>query len=200
MAMTISEQNYINEAINRARGAYNNAIETSRRNAERMGLNPNSGKFSAIENAAQFDIAAATAATANEASSNWLKTAQAQANEDEAMRLKYSALDLEREQLNHKIWLDKENLKKERQAAERYKKHEERNLLKNKIERYRFAPLDNTELHGGDSYSELEWLPDKDAPYGGEWNRNYNVEDKYGGELSKIRRENADRQIKKGYY
>ena len=120
MAMTISEQNYINDAINRARGAYNNAIETARRNAERMGLNPNSGKFSAIENAAQFDVAAATAATANEASSNWLKTAQAQANEDEAMRLKYSALDLEREQLDHKIWLDKENLDKEVQAAKGY--------------------------------------------------------------------------------
>ena len=199
MAMTISEQNYINDAINRARGAYNNAIETARRNAERMGLNPNSGKFSAIENAAQFDIAAATAATANEASSNWLKTAQAQANEDEAMRLKYSALDLEREQLDHKIWLDKENLKKEIQAAERYKKHEESAKRATETDYHsHFSPIKAKDRI--DLPSELEWLPDKDAPYGGEWKRNYSVEDKYGGELSKIRRKNADRQIKKGYY
>ena len=195
MAMTISEQNYINDAINRARGAYNNAIETARRNAERMGLNPNSGKFSAIENAAQFDIAAATAATANEASANWLKTAQAQANEDEAMRLKYSALDLEREQLDHKIWLDKENLKKEIQAAERYKKHEERNLLKNEIGRYRFDPLDTTDMHDGSGYSELKWDSEE-----GRYVRKYAYTDEEG---SKIRKENADRMIKnmkKGYY
>lgn len=195
MAMTISEQNYINDAINRARGAYNNAIETARRNAERMGLNPNSGKFSAIENAAQFDIAAATAATANEASSNWLKTAQAQANEDEAMRLKYSALDLEREQLDHKIWLDKENLKKEIQAAERYKKHEESAKREADTDYHSQvgSGMDFNKRNNG--YSELEWDSRK-----GRYERVYTDDNE---RLSSIRRENADRMIKnmkKGYY
>lgn len=126
MAMTISEQNYINEAINRARGAYNNAIETSRRNAERMGLNPNSGKFSAMEQSAQFATAASAATAGNEASTGWLKTAQAQANEDEAMRYKYSALDLSRDEFEHKEWMDKTGIKMQVESARDYLKEEKK--------------------------------------------------------------------------
>lgn len=140
MAMTISEQNYINEAINRARGAYNNAIETSRRNAERMGLNPNSGKFSAMEQSAQFATAASAATAGNEASTSWLKTAQAQANEDEAMRYKYSALDLSRDELEHKEWMDKEGIKMTLDTAKGY------------LDEKRKKELDNQKYPSGRKY------------------------------------------------
>lgn len=98
MAMTIAEETYINNAIGKARGAYNNAIATARRNALRTGVNPSSGKFQALENSAQYSAAAGIASAATDASFNWLKQAQAQQNFDDEMAFKQEQFDFKKDQ------------------------------------------------------------------------------------------------------
>lgn len=98
MAMTIAEQTYINNAISKARGAYNNAIATARRNALRMGVNPSSGKFQALENSAQFDAAAGIASAGTNASFDWLRQAQQQQNFDDQMAFSQEQFDFKKDQ------------------------------------------------------------------------------------------------------
>lgn len=120
MAMSIAEQTYINNAISKARGAYNNAIATARRNALRTGVNPSSGKFQALENSAQFDAAAGIASAATEASFNWLKQAQAQQNIDDQMAFSQEKFEFDKDQAakaNAFKWAQFEYAKDQDEAA-----------------------------------------------------------------------------------
>lgn len=80
MALLIDEKTFSRMAANRARGQFDRGIESQRRNAERMGVDPSSGRYQSIAQDAQFDKAAGMAAASNEASSKWLEMAQQQLN------------------------------------------------------------------------------------------------------------------------
>lgn len=142
MAMTIAEETYINNAIGKARGAYNNAIATARRNALRTGVNPSSGKFQALENSAQYSAAAGIASAATDASFNWLKQAQAQQNFDDEMAFRQEKFEFDKDQAakaNALAWAQFEYKKdqdeaaylaKEAAAKEQAKAVEEENIKK----------------------------------------------------------------------
>lgn len=120
MAMTIAEETYINNAIGKARGAYNNAIATARRNALRTGVNPSSGKFQALENSAQYSAAAGIASAATDASFNWLKQAQAQQNFDDEMAFRQEKFEFDKDQAakaNAFKWAQFEYAKDQDEAA-----------------------------------------------------------------------------------
>lgn len=80
MALLIDEKTFSRMAANRARGQFDRGIESQRRQAERMGVDPSSGRYQSIAQDAQFDKAAGMAAASNEASSKWLEMAQQQLN------------------------------------------------------------------------------------------------------------------------
>lgn len=92
MAMVNSERTYIENAIERARGGYDAALGSAKRDLLRMGINPNSGKYAALTQAAGLKKAAGLAATANDASYNWLQEAQDQYNKDKQLDYQYDAL------------------------------------------------------------------------------------------------------------
>lgn len=84
--MPISQRSYEDMAVNRAKGTTQTALESARRQAQRMGINPNSGRYLATENNAQYDAAAQIAAAGTQASWDWLRNAQQQKNLETQMQ------------------------------------------------------------------------------------------------------------------
>ena len=84
--MPISQRSYEDMAVNRAKGTTQTALESARRQAQRMGINPNSGRYLAAENNAQYDAAAQIAAAGTQASWDWLRNAQQQKNLETQMQ------------------------------------------------------------------------------------------------------------------
>lgn len=85
--MPISQRSYEDMAVNRAKGTTQTALESARRQALRMGINPNSGRYLSAENDAQYDAAAQIAAAGTQASWDWLRNAQQQRQFDAQMAL-----------------------------------------------------------------------------------------------------------------
>ena len=90
--MPISQKSYEDMAINRAKGTTQTALESARRQAQRMGINPNSGRYLAAENNAQYDSASQIAAAGTQASWDWLRNAQQHRQFDAQMKLEYDKL------------------------------------------------------------------------------------------------------------
>lgn len=88
MAMAIDYNSYITNAIKGTNGAYQAKTGAMQRDAFKKGINVNSGTYNALQRDMALGAAANTAAAANDASFNWLKQAQAQANQDKAYQLK----------------------------------------------------------------------------------------------------------------
>lgn len=85
--MPISQRSYEDMAVNRVKGTTQSALESARRQALRMGVNPNSGRYLSAENDAQYDAAAQIAAAGTQASWDWLRNAQQQRRFDAQMAL-----------------------------------------------------------------------------------------------------------------
>ena len=85
--MPISQRSYEDMAVNRVKGTTQSALESARRQALRMGVNPNSGRYLSAENDAQYDSAAQIAAAGTQASWDWLRNAQQQRQFDAQMAL-----------------------------------------------------------------------------------------------------------------
>ena len=90
--MPISQKSYEDMAINRAKGTTQTALESARRQAQRMGINPNSGRYLSAENNAQYDSASQIAAAGTQASWDWLRNAQQQQQFDTQMKFAYDKL------------------------------------------------------------------------------------------------------------
>lgn len=91
--MPISQRAYEDMAVNRVKGATQSAIEAARRQAQRMGVNPASGRYAAVEDDAQYGAAAQIAAAGTQASWDWLKNAQAQNQFEQKLALEREALN-----------------------------------------------------------------------------------------------------------
>ena len=91
--MPISQRSYEDMAVNRVKGTTQSALESARRQALRMGVNPNSGRYLSAENDAQYDAAAQIAAAGTQASWDWLRNAQQQRQFDAQMALAWDRLN-----------------------------------------------------------------------------------------------------------
>lgn len=91
--MPISQRAYEDMAVNRVKGATQSAIEAARRQAQRMGVNPASGRYAAVEDDAQYGAAAQIAAAGTQASWDWLRNAQAQNQFEQKLALEREALN-----------------------------------------------------------------------------------------------------------
>ncbi|MBO4633273.1 MAG: hypothetical protein J5858_15245 [Lentisphaeria bacterium] len=98
----IGQDDYINNAVNRARNQFDAGLNSSIRQAGRMGINPNSGAFMNMLNNAQYDRTAGINAAANDASYNWLQTAQDQFNKDRAAGMEQERINNQ----NNQWWAD----------------------------------------------------------------------------------------------
>lgn len=115
LAMTIGQRAYEDMAVNRAKNATQNAIEAQRRQAERLGIDPSSGRWQAMENNAQLGAAAQIGAAGTQASWDWLRQAQQQNNFNLNYQLQKRGLDLRQQDMNNanywraKAWKMKED-------------------------------------------------------------------------------------------
>lgn len=124
LAMTIGQRAYEDMAVNRAKNATQNAIEAQRRQAERLGIDPSSGRWQAMENNAQLGAAAQIGAAGTQASWDWLRQAQQQNNFNLNYQLQKRGLDLRQQDMNNanywraKAWKMKEDDAEARADAE----------------------------------------------------------------------------------
>lgn len=115
LAMTIGQRAYEDMAVNRAKNATQNAIDAQRRQAERLGIDPSSGRWQAMENNAQLGAAAQIGAAGTQASWDWLRQAQQQNNFDLNYQLQKRGLDLRQQEMDNanywraKAWKMKED-------------------------------------------------------------------------------------------
>lgn len=129
--MPISQRAYEDMAVNRVKGATQSAIEAARRQAQRMGVNPASGRYAAVEDDAQYGAAAQVAAAGTQASWNWLQNAQAQNQFEQKLALEREALNRSTNQglsSFSKNYNSKRNAKKALETAEA--RQERENLYK----------------------------------------------------------------------
>ena len=83
----IGQDDYVDNAYNRARAQWDAGKEAAIRQAGRMGINPNSGAFMNMLNNAQYEATAGANAAANAADAQWLAAAQDQFNRDRAAEM-----------------------------------------------------------------------------------------------------------------
>ena len=98
----IGQDDYIDNAVNRARNQFDAGIDSSIRQAGRLGINPNSGAFLNMINNAQYDRTAAVNAAANDASFDWMKAAQNQYNSDRDAAMRQEAMNNQ----SNQFWAD----------------------------------------------------------------------------------------------
>jgi len=98
----IGQDDYIDNAVNRARNQFNAGLDSSIRQAGRLGINPNSGAFLNMLNNAQYDRTAAINAAANDASFDWMKAAQNQYNSDRDAAMRQEAMNNQ----SNQFWAD----------------------------------------------------------------------------------------------
>ena len=98
--MMIGQDDYVNQAANRARDQYDRGLESTERRLLSMGVNPSSGAFSSMLNDAQYDRTASMNATGNDAFYSWLTAAQNQFNRDRA----YNLQQQDRQDANSRYW------------------------------------------------------------------------------------------------
>lgn len=99
-SMMIGQDDYVNQAANRARNQYDRGLESTERRLLSMGVNPSSGAFSSMLNDAQYDRTASMNATGNDAFYSWLTAAQNQFNRDRA----YNLQQQDRQDANSRYW------------------------------------------------------------------------------------------------
>ena len=122
--MTIGQRAYEDMAVNRAKNATQNAIEAQRRQAERLGIDPSSGRWQAMENNAQLGAAAQIGAAGTQASWDWLRQAQQQNNFNLNYELSKRRLDQAQQAMDNenywraKAWKMKEDDAEARADAE----------------------------------------------------------------------------------
>lgn len=157
MALAISEENFIGNALNRARGQYDNAIDTAKRNAERMGINPNSARYQGLEQSAQYGKAAGMASAANVAGYNWLKNAQASSDTDDQMQYRYAALNNQSNMQNRELNFNRWKLEQDLKFKKGYGKELDNSLGQNNANNRQNTANTNGEnyMENGRIYSDL---------------------------------------------
>lgn len=138
----IGQDDYVDNAYNRARAQWDAGKEAAIRQAGRMGINPNSGAFMNMLNQAQYEATAGANAAANAADMQWLTAAQDQFNKDRAAGMDQQRIDNQSNQ-----WWAMMNAKQ--QALKAQYAHERGMFGLNK----KYKNLKNGAASGGNQYN-----------------------------------------------
>lgn len=113
----IGQNDYINDAANRARSQYDAGIQSTIRQAGRMGINPSSGSFMNMLNNAQYNRTAGINALTNDASFKYLTLAQDQFNKDRSFGLQTERMN----QMDNQFWANYQAARNREKAPYAYK-------------------------------------------------------------------------------